>query len=62
VTTGRRKPVRVRRARYASLCPLCGGPITVRQQVAAYSFSKWAHIYCHLKAREADSDGGDGDQ
>jgi len=41
----------VRRARYASACPYCGGPITVGMQVAAYSFSQWAHIHCHLKAR-----------
>lgn len=46
------------RARSASICPLCSGPVRVGDPVRAWSLSRWAHEHCYLKDRElADATG-----
>ena len=47
-----RKAVRVRKARTTSVCPLCRGPITIGQQIAAASWTRWAHSACVIAARK----------
>jgi hypothetical protein len=53
--TGRRKPVRVRRARQYGLCAGCGGPILIGQQIAqaraGTPYAGWVHVRCHIKAQ-----------
>jgi hypothetical protein len=44
MTAGRQLATRVMRARRPGTCPLCRGPIQVRESIAKIGF--WAHTQC----------------
>jgi hypothetical protein len=44
------RPVRVRKARRRSLCPLCRGTIRIGEQVVLAPGLDWAHSRCWLAA------------
>ncbi len=53
-----RGSVRVREARTESVCPLCGRLIKVGDQVAAASFTRWAHTACVTAERRKQATAG----
>ena len=54
--TTRRKPVRVRKARWRGVCPRCRAPITHGQLVASMNRRPWTHAAHLAEAARAAAD------
>jgi hypothetical protein len=50
-----RKQVRARKARYASTCPACHGPINVHDPITSVDGSVWKHADCAAAADRASA-------